>query len=156
MGYTVIDVIDKAMDIAQKRKLIYENISKQKSNIPSIKLMSKVLIKNINRTIKYYEELKKELSYEEIEEIGFDVYDKISFLMNEFINKMHVSEINNVKELLVFSLNSEKDLYSLFVDIQGRLINNKNDVNTKAYKILSETINNKANHIKSLENTLRN
>ena len=154
MGYNVIDLIDKAIDLAVRRKLIYKNIGKQKCDIPSIKVMSKVLIKQTDKTIEHYEDIKRELGNATSEEIDFHVYDKISFLINEFNRNIHTSEIHNVRELLKFSLDLERDTYSLLIDIQGRLIKNESDIYTKTYEILSDSINNKAKHIKTLEEIL--
>lgn len=155
MGYNVIDLIDKAIDIAIKKKHLYEIIGQQQCDISSIKVMSKVLMKDIDRTIKYYETLKKEIGDTEFEEIDFDIYDKISFLINEFNNKLNIFEVHDVREFLNFSLNLERDTYSLLVDIQGRLVKDTSAVYTKAYKILSESIKNKAQHIETLEKVIK-
>lgn len=155
MGYNVIDLIDKAINIAGRRKSIFENIGEQKSDITSIKIMSKVLAKEVDKTIQYYETLKKEIGDSELEEIDFGIYDKISFLINEFNKKIYLSEINNVREYLRFSIDLQKDTYSLLVDIQGRFVKNTSDMHTKTYKILSDIISNISRHITTLENTLR-
>jgi hypothetical protein len=154
MGYNVIDLIDKAIGIAIKRKGIYENIEKENHNFPPIKVMSKVFIKEMNKTIDYYESIKKEIANEPLEEINYGIYDKMSFLVNEFNRKMYDIKISNVKEYLGFSLNLEKDVLALLLDIKGRLIIQKDDVNTEIYKILSAIIENKANQIKMLEDVL--
>lgn len=79
MGYNVIDVINKAINITIRKRTIYESLEQRKCDIPAVKIMSKVLVKEIDRTIQYYEKLKNELEFEEID---FYIYDKISFLMN--------------------------------------------------------------------------
>lgn len=155
MGYNVIDLIDKAINMAIKRKSIYKKIEEQKNDIPSIKVMSNVLTKEVNKTIAYYEKLKKEIGDEEFEEIDFWIYDKISFIINEYNKKNYVPEVNNVREFLKFSLDLEKDIYALIMDIQGRLVKNSDDVNTKTYKILTKIIKNKEKHIETLENILK-
>ena len=53
-----------------------------------------------------------------------------------------------------FSLNLAKDTYSLFIDIQGRLVKNINDTSTKTYDILSKIINNIKKQIKTIEKTI--
>jgi len=93
MGYNVIDLIDKAIDIEVRRKIIFENIGQKKSDIPSIKIISKVMIKNVDKTIQYYETLKKEIGNDDLDEIDFVIYDKISFLINEFNKKKYVIKI---------------------------------------------------------------
>lgn len=155
MGYNVVDLIDKAIDIAIRRKNILGDIGQEKSDIQAIQIMSKVLSKEIGKTIEYYGTLKKEINNADIEEIDFVIYDKISFLINEFNKRIYVSEINNVREYLEFSIYLLRDTNSLLVDIQGRLIKNIWDINTKTYKILSDLIRNIEGHIDTLEKNLR-
>lgn len=155
MGYNVIDILDKAINIAIRRKHQYEDIEKEKCNDQRIKIMSTVLIKEADKTIQYYEALKKEVSDRECEEIDFVIYDKISFLIDNFNKKIYDKKIENVRDYLKFLLELEKDVHSLFIDIQGRYVKNEDDVNTKTYKTLSDIINNKANHITTLEKILK-
>lgn len=154
MGYNVIDLIDKAINVSIKKKSIYENIQK-KCDITSIEIVSEILIKQINNTIRYYEILKKEIGQEDFEEIDLRIYDRISFLINEFNKKMYEPQINNPREFLEFSLVLEKNTYSLFIDIQGRFMENTSDMHTKTYKVLSDMISNKADFITTLEKILK-
>lgn len=154
MGYNVIDIINKAINIALRRKAEYEDIGK-KCNKQSIKIMSVVLMKQLDKSIEYYEKLKKVTSGMEFEEIDFVVYDKMSFLIDEFNRKVYKPDINNVRDYLKFFLGLEKDVYSLLVDVQGRFVKNTSDVSTKTYTILSHIINNKASHISTLEKMLK-
>jgi hypothetical protein len=155
VAYDVNDIIDKAVNIALKRKSIYENVKQQNKDIYSITITSKVLIKDVEKTIGLYKKLTIELKDVALEEIDFGTYDKISFLINEFNGKLYLYDMKDIKDFLKFSLNLEKDIHSLFLSIQGRLIKNKNDVNTKTYKVLSAMINNKAKLIGSIEKILR-
>ncbi|MGE5627519.1 MAG: hypothetical protein ACM3X7_05295 [Solirubrobacterales bacterium] len=155
MGYNIVDIIDKSINIAKRIKKEYEIIGKEKGDIDSIKIMSIVLAKDADKMISYYEKLKKSIIHEELEDIAFDVYDKISFLINEFNKKNYNPEIHNGHDYLEFRITQEKDLLSLLIDIQGRFVRNKNDVNTKTYKILSEIIENKKKHIKNLEKAIK-
>lgn len=150
MGYNVIDLIDKSINIDIKKKAVYESVGQRKCDIPSIEIMSKVLAKEISKTIKYYEKLKNEVSESEIEEIDFYIYDKMSFLIDGFNKNIYATEINNIKEYLKFSLELEKDGKSLLIDVQGRFVKNANDINTKTYKTLSDMIINKEKLVTSL------
>lgn len=154
MGYNIIDIIEKGINIANRRKTILQKIVKEKNDIPSLDVVSRALIKGIDKSIQHYETLKKEAGDTVFEEIDFVTYDKISFLITEFTNKICVPEINNVRDYLRFSLELERDVYSLLVDIQGRFVKNTSDVHTKTYKILSEVINNKRKRIEILQKTL--
>ena len=155
MGYNVRDLIDKAIDIGKKQVIIYDNIGRSNSSNLSIKIVSDVLSKKQKKTIEYYELLKKEIKVEDEEEIDFLTFDKLSFLVNEFNMKKYIPEINNAKEFLMFSLNLEEDINSLFIDLQGRLMNNTKDISSKCYKVLSEMITYKVKTIKGLKDTLK-
>jgi len=69
MGYNVIDLINKAINIAIRKKDIYINIGQRKCDIPSVEIVLTVLIKQIDNTIQYYETLKKEVGDQNFEEI---------------------------------------------------------------------------------------
>ncbi|MHC1685447.1 MAG: hypothetical protein AB6733_21310 [Clostridiaceae bacterium] len=155
MGYNIIDIINKGIDIAKKRKDIYLSIGNQEKTMAPMKVMSLVLAKEIDKTIEFYEEIKKEVISTEFEEIDFSIYDKISFLINEFNSRIFVHEIKNNKEFLKLSLSLEKDVHSLLLSIQGRLVKSTNDINSKTYMILSKIIKFKENHIKTLEKIIK-
>lgn len=155
MGYNIIDIVDKAIAITVKRKTIYMNICDDKSTSPRIKIMSKVFIKQINETILYYKNIKEEIADKSPEDINFGIYDKMSFLINEFNKKTYVTKPTDVKEYLRFSLDLEKDVFSLLLDLQGRFVKTENDIRTKTYKILSLIIQNKTKQIEMLETVLK-
>lgn len=155
MGYNVIDLINKAINISIKKKSIYKQIGQQKSDILSIKIVITTLIKQIDKTIQYYETLKEEIEDETFEEIDFGIYDKISFLINEFNITVSEPRINNARNFLEFSLDLEKRTYALFIDIQGRFVKNTSDTHTKTYIILSNIISNKAEFIATLEKLIK-
>ncbi|MBC8060787.1 MAG: hypothetical protein H7Y18_08985 [Clostridiaceae bacterium] len=155
MGYSVIDLINKAINIEVKRKIIYEKIGREKFDIQSIKIMSKVLIKDIDRTIQYYETIKVQVGDIEFEEIDFWIYDKMSFLIDEFNKKICDVDINDVREFLKYSYGLEKDICSLIIDVQGRFVKNTSDTLTNTYRILSHMIDIRTKHIATLEVTLR-
>ena len=151
MAYNIVDLINKSIKLATRRKKIYEDIGKEKCDIPSIEIMSKVLAKEIDKTITYYEVLKSEIPIVEFDEIDFYIYDKMSFLIDEFNKKLYVAEIHNVKEYLRFSLDLEKDVQTLLIDLQGRFVKNSSDLKTKTYEILSNMIKNKDINIEVLK-----
>lgn len=155
MAYNVIDLINKSIDMEERRKKLYENIGKQQKEHSSIKIMSKVLIKNIDKTINHYKDLNRELKNIELEEIDFWTYDKISFLINQYNKKQYEISFDNVGDYISFSLNIEKDMYSLLIDIQGRFVKDTKDTYTKTYEILSNIISNRVKHIETLEKILR-
>lgn len=155
MGYNVIDLINKAINITIRKKDIYEKIRQEKCDSQSMEIVLTVLIKQIEKTIQYYETLKKEMGDANFEEIDFGIYDRISFLINEFNEKMSEPQINNVRTFLEFSLGLEQNTYILFIEIQGRFVENTSDTHTKTYTILSNMINNKAEFITTLEKLIK-
>ncbi|MDP4089111.1 MAG: hypothetical protein Q8930_07555 [Bacillota bacterium] len=155
MAYNVIDLLNKAIAIASKKKLIYEDIGRKCLDIPAVKVMSKVLAKDVDKNINYYKELVGETENNEFDEIDFSVYDRMSFLINEFARKVYVPEINGVRELLKFSLELERDSHSLLIDLQGRFVRNEQDIYTKTYMVLADIIKDKEKHISMLEKMLK-
>lgn len=83
--------------------------------------------------------------------IDFDIYDKISFLINQFNLKMYKTDAKTPKDFLSFSLGLEKEILALFLDIQGRLVKTSSDTTSTAYLILSNIINTKTKLIENLE-----
>lgn len=146
-----MDVIDKAVVIAYKRKELYNGISTQNYQSPTVKILSKVLADNVDKTLIYYEKLKKEMLNNEVEKIDFAIYDKISFLINQFNLRMHTTDATTPKEFLNFSVNLEKEVLALFLDIQGRLITTTKDTSLSTYTILSDMIKTKTKLIHDLE-----
>ncbi|AFQ45405.1 hypothetical protein [Desulfosporosinus meridiei] len=151
MAYNVADIIEKAVNIAVRRRVVYQKIGQDKGDILSIKILTKVLNKEVNKTIEYYETLLNLVNDRDFEEIDFSIYDKISFLINDFNNRINTENVRNARELLNFSLEMEKAVYSLFLDIQGRFVKTGDDVRTNTYRILTDIIENKAKHIEMLE-----
>lgn len=154
MGYNVMDIIDKAINIEYKRKITIKSIVTENEVLPIIKLFSKVFCNQVNEIIKYYEKLKEEITNIELEEIDFRTYDKMSFLINEFNNSIYIPQVINGGDYLKYSLDSAKNKYSLFLDIQGRLVNNTKDTSTKTYEILSKIIAITMDQIKTIEKTI--
>ncbi len=150
MGYSIIDIVDKSIAIAYKRQGLYAEISVQNHLPPSVKILSKVLAHNVDKTLFSYQELRKEINDDEIE-INFAIYDKISFLISQFNLRKYSTDATTPKEFLSFSLNYEKEILALFLDIQGRLVETSKDTSSKAYTILSDMIRTKSKLIENLE-----
>ena len=151
MGYNIIDIIDKAINIASMRKDLYTGISNESHQPPAVKIISKVLADNVDKTFVYYEKLKKEVNDREIEIIDFAIYDKISFLIGQFNLRLHTTDATTPAEFISFSLDLEKEILALFLDIQGRLIKTAADSTSIAYTILTDMIKNKTKLIHDLE-----
>ncbi|MGV8981720.1 hypothetical protein [Clostridium sp.] len=150
MGYDIIDIINKAIAIAYKRKALYTEISNQTNLPPAVKILSKVLADNVDKTFLYYQKLKNEVHSDEPEKINFAIYDKISFLIGQFNLRVYATDAATPKDFMSFTLQFEKEILALFLDIQGRLVITSYDTNSKTYTILSDMIKTKANLIDGL------
>lgn len=151
MGYSIIDIIDKSIAITCKRRELYAEISVQNDLPPSVKILSKVLVNNVDKRLLYYGKLKNDVNDEVVEKIDFAIYDKISFLISQFNLRVYSTIATTPKEFLSFSLHLEKEILALFLDIQGRLVSKANDTSSKTYLILSDMIKTKAKLIVDLE-----
>ncbi len=151
MAYTIIDILNKTIDIAVKRKNLYLNIDYKGQDKAKFKLVKSVLIKSVDKEIKYYEDIKTDLKGNDLEDIDFSIYDKISFSMNEFNNKIYCENIDNIPKLIKWTASLHKDIFALYISIQGKLVITESDSETFAYKILSNVLEKKERTIKELE-----
>lgn len=154
MAYNALDLIDKAIGIANNKLNIYKQILIV-DDLNTIVLVRNAFIKQCEKSILNYKELKNKLQNKEIEEIDFVVYDKISFLINEFNSKHRNEKVTNIKELNEFALNYEKEILALLIDVQGRLIKKESDVNSIAYEVLNKIIKEKKIYIRDLKDHIK-
>lgn len=156
MGYNVVDIIDKAIRILSKRIEAYKRIEIENADIPYIKIISNVVIKQAYETMRYYEDFKNTVSEANLEEIDFKTYDRISFLVNQFNQRIYPLEFTNAREYFINLLDFQKDVCTLYIDIQGRLVKNESDVHKLNYEIMGNIIKYKTKQIKELEAILGN
>lgn len=154
MGYTIFDVLDKIIKVETRIKDIYIEVTKS-YQVRRIEIVSRVLAKEKERHIQYYSNLKKESTSELNEDIPFDIYDKISFLINQFNKMILIEKFSSFEELLLYALKYEEMNKALLIDMQGRLLRKKEDNNTLAYKILSEIITERQKHINNINNFIK-
>ncbi|WBW97155.1 hypothetical protein [Oceanirhabdus sp. W0125-5] len=154
MAYNIIDILDKTIHMAEKRKQLYLNIDYMGQDKQKFQLIQSVLIRSIEREIKYYEDIIHDLKDMNLEIIDFRIYDKISFLMNQFNNKIYYEKIDNIPKLIKWTAALHKDIFALFMSIQGKLVTSESDFETFAYKILSNVLIRKEKTIKELERLL--
>lgn len=154
MAYNVLDIVDKAITVDNKSKEIINKEAKIKSEIKVIQLMNKVMSEQLDISISYYEGVKRQLQGRDLKDVDFMTYDKISFLVNEFLSKLHFPKLNNAIDYLMFTYELSKERYSLFVDIQGRLVNNTGDTSSEIYVILTGIIDNINEQIIKIEEVL--
>lgn len=151
MAYDVVDVLNKAIDINYKAIGTIENVECSYCNQCQQKIMTNVLRKGIERSIEYYKELKEEAKNLELQDFDFMIYDKISFLVNEYNSRIFIPKVTNTNEYLKFVLNLIKEKHALFIDIQGRLANSEYGYDENTYKVLNNVIENAKYQKESLE-----
>ncbi len=155
MSYTTVDLINKAIYTTQKKKKLYSKQLEKVEGKTLFYVLTSVIMKNLDNSIEYYDELKREIS-SDVEEIDFATYDKISFTINEFNQKMLTPNITNTKDLMNCHLNFEKSLLTLYISIKGRLVKNKEDIKSTAYEVTSVMIIDVEKNIEKLEKFIRN
>ncbi len=89
--------------------------------------------------------LKKNIKTLEKEDIDFFIYDKISARIQQFKFNMNITKMDNVKELINFSIDFEKENLALLIDIQGQLVRKETDTNMLSYNVMGKIINEEKN-----------
>lgn len=151
IAYNIYDVLDKLIIIENKSIGMYKQIAATKNEYPSIKIVAKVLAREEEKHVKSYDNLKESLKEKELDEIDFDVYDKISGLISEFQSRIIMPNIYNVKELILSALVLESQYLALLVDIQGRMVKKKEDVERISYKVLEGLLEDEKKRINNLK-----
>ncbi|MCY6485858.1 hypothetical protein OW763_16210 [Clostridium aestuarii] len=159
IGYSIVDIIDKVISIKRKVQGIYKGILQEDNVDQSIKVIANALEKEQERHIKYYDQLKYKIENTDnadIEEIDFVIYNKISYLVNEYKNKVYILNVKpkSIGEIWKIALDFEKENNALIINIQGRLVKKAVDVDSKTYKILSQMLEYEKKYIEFLKRYL--
>lgn len=154
MGYTILDILDKLIQVEINIKNVYLEVAKI-TKFRRVNIVARILSKDKERHIEYYKEIREENSFELEEDIPFDIYDKISFLVNQFKTRIRIENFNTLDELLDYALDYEEMNKALLIDMQGRLLRKKEDNNTVAYKVLLEIIRERQKHINNIQNFIK-
>ena len=157
MTYTILDILEKLINIEEDALKIYIQIAETaKNDSLKISIVAKTIAKQEEKHIEYYKNLIHDLDGKLTEAIDFYLYDKAAKLLFEFINNIQLPQVNNVKQLLKFALEFEKSNIGLLLDIQGRLVGKIEDVDNDIYKIISMIIKEEQKHEKMFLNLLGN
>lgn len=157
MNYTILDILEKLINIEEDALKIYIQIAEAaKNNSLRISIVAKTIAKQEQKHIEYYKNLMHDLDGKLTETIDFYLYDKAAKLLFEFINNIQLPQINSVKQLLKFALEFERSNIGLLLDIQGRLLGKIDDVDNDIYKVISIIIKEEHEHEKVFLDLLGN
>lgn len=149
--YNTKDLISKAIAQAKVRKEFIELLSKEETELGR-KIMLKTVAHWINRDINFYDQILTTLDSNSSDEIDFFIYDKIASLIYQYSETIKSNpKLSTKKEILDFAIEMEEGLEALYVNIQGRLIQEESDRETIAYKTLNTMIEFKIKTIKELK-----
>lgn len=151
--YDVRDILRKAIDIALRKREMFEQLKEDAGDI-RIRMQISVFEKTMDTDIHYYETMIKNISDAMAESLDFGVFDKVSFLVNQFTRTIVPPKLMDQKSMLRYFIDQEKAAYALLVDIQGRMVTDKTMAETIAYYVLLEAIEDKRKRIADLESFL--
>ena len=81
--YDIRDILRKVINIATKIKGEYKKLQENSGDM-RMRILIGVFIRSLDKDISYYEKLIDNLTDSIAETIDFDVFDKISSLVNQF------------------------------------------------------------------------
>lgn len=146
--YDIRDVLRKGVAVTEKKRQEYLKLQENSGDL-RMRILIGVFIKEINRDISNINRLIDSITDSIAESIEFDVFDKISSLVNQFTRTIAPIDIKERKPLVRYILEQEKATYALLVDIQGRMVTSRSSVSI-AYYVLLELIDDKRTYIEEL------
>lgn len=152
--YTIIDVLDKIIDIEKKSLELYKMLKDSPNISGHVKLVAGTFIREEIRHIETYNKIKKEIMNKDDIQLDFDVYDNISKIIIDFRKGLTYTEADDVKQLLMSALDFEEKNLALVIRIQGLLVKKKEDTETNSYKVLSRIIKEEKKHIDMIKEFL--
>lgn len=151
MAYTVIDVIDKFILIEKSGYEMFMKMAADEGADERIKTLARVFANEEKRHAEVYEKLKSEIAGENDIEIDFLVYDKVTKFMYEFINSHKPVTGTDIRGMLEFCLEFEKENLALVMSVQGIFVDEKKGTDTKIYNVLTGITTEEEKHIKNIE-----
>ncbi|WP_333861382.1 ferritin family protein [Clostridium sp.] len=147
MSYKIFDLIQSLIDIENISLKLYSKIERNfKNESPKISILAKTIAKQEQKHIEYYENLSQSLKGKLDDSIDFYFYDKISGLLFEFKKNIKIPKVNTPRSLVEFAIEFERNNVALLLNIQGRLLQNINDINNRIYKVISIIIKEEKEH----------
>ncbi|EDK32594.1 ferritin family protein [Clostridium kluyveri] len=147
MTYKIFDLLQSLIDIENMSLKLYLKIEEHfKNESQEINILAKTIAKQEQKHIEYYESLSSSLKGKLDDSIDFYLYDKISGLLFEFKKNIKIPEVNTPRHLIEFAIEFERNNVALLLNIQGRLLQNINDVNNRIYRVISIIIREEEEH----------
>ncbi|APM37879.1 ferritin family protein [Clostridium kluyveri] len=147
MTYKIFDLLQSFIDIENMSLKLYLKIEEHfKNESQEISILAKTIAKQEQKHIEYYESLSSSLKGKLDDSIDFYLYDKISGLLFEFKKNIKIPEVNTSRYLIEFAIEFERNNVALLLNIQGRLLQNINDVNNRIYRVISIIIREEEEH----------
>ncbi len=155
MGYTILDIMNKLLDIEKNGRDFYLNLAARQPEDIKLATVARILSKEEERHILLYSNMLNSEQSEASQEISFDVYDRAVKLLNDFIRVNKSPETKDAKDLILWALAFEKENLALVLSIRGLLVRSTEDSESYPYRILSEVIQEEEKHINNLEQFVR-
>lgn len=153
-GYTILDILDKLMMIKEKGYKMYHAISLRKDIDENIKLVAKILGDQESKHIQLYKNIKKRTEEGQLPSIDFDIYDQVSQLLSNFLHPI-LLDVEDIQQLLQFSLDYGKQNLALVMSIQGLLVRGLDGSSSVTYNVLTEIIEYEQKYIQDIEGFIR-
>lgn len=148
--YDVRDLIKKAIAIAEKKKRLLLGILENTPD-PRLRVLIQVMINMVERDIQFYMMVNLEIEGQALDPIDFGVYDTIASLVNQFGRGLIAKKVNTRQEMVTFSVEIEKAVLALMLDIQGRLAQAEGGGHSTTYVVIGKAIDQKKKTIENLE-----
>lgn len=148
--YDVRDLIKKAIAIAEKKKRLLLGILENTAD-PRLRILIQVMINMVEKDIQFYLTVNQEIEGQTLDPIDFGVYDTIASLVNQFGRGLIGRKIKTRQEMVIFSVEIEKSVLALMLDIQGRLAQAEGGGHSTTYVVIGKAIDQKKRTIENLE-----
>jgi hypothetical protein len=149
--YDIRDLIKKTIALSEKRKALYFKFLENTAD-PRLRILIQIMISRLNQDAVFYNKLLESINEDDIEPIDFGVYDMISSLINQFGRRLDMPTSKTRKEFIHLVIETEKAVYALMMDIQGRLAQSEGRTDGITYRTISKAILNKRFRLEELEN----
>lgn len=150
--YDIRDILRKAMTVSEKKRAHYLGIL---DNTPDIRMRAilQIMLRDIDKDQEHYKQLIETFNSDEhLQSIDFGLYDTISSLVNQYVRTFLVKpKIHDRESLIQYALETEKSVFALLVDIQGRMAQYEGMQDSVTYDTLTKQIRHKDKAIKNLE-----